>query len=448
MSRRHHQTPKIADPVADRLFTGEEERTGLVPLALLALVAGGVAGLIGACFRYLLEHGDDVRDSVITWARGYGLAGLAVMMVLAAAATALAAFLVRRFSPEASGSGIPHVEAVLHGNAPPTTLRLVVVKFVGGILAIGSGLALGREGPTVQMGASIAHYIGTIFHRSAADARILLAAGAGAGLATAFNAPIAGSIFVLEELVRRFDTRITIATLGTSAAAIAVLRVILGDQPDFAIEALPYSEFSTLPAYLVLGLFVGLLGVAYNRAIVGTLAAANSMTNIPVEARAAAIGAAIALVAWFAPTWVGGGDPITEQALAGTTALAILPAFFAVRFILGAVSYAAGTPGGLFAPLLVLGAQAGLLFGHFATRWFPVAGTDPAAYAVTGMAAFFTAVVRCPVTGIILVIELTASDTQLLSMLAACFTAMLVPTLTGNPPIYDSLGQLPTGDKK
>jgi CIC family chloride channel protein len=121
--------------------------------------------------------------------------------------------------------------------------------------------------------------------------------------------------------------------------------------------------------------------------------------------------------------------------------LAILPVMFAVRFALGAVSYAAGTPGGLFAPMLVLGAQAGLFYGTYAARWFPQLASDPASFAVTGMAAFFTATVRAPVTGIILVIELTASDTQLLAMLAACFTAMLVPTLVGNRPIYDSLGE-------
>jgi CIC family chloride channel protein len=119
----------------------------------------------------------------------------------------------------------------------------------------------------------------------------------------------------------------------------------------------------------------------------------------------------------------------------------MLPALFALRFALGAVSYAAGTPGGLFAPLLVLGAQAGFFYGTFAARWFPQLAHDPASFAVTGMAAFFTATVRAPVTGIILVIELTASDTQLLAMLAACFTAMLVPTLAGNRPIYDSLGE-------
>jgi len=140
---------------------------------------------------------------------------------------------------------------------------------------------------------------------------------------------------------------------------------------------------------------------------------------------------------------VGGGDPITSHALHSNVVFTLLPAVFALRFALGAVSYAAGTPGGLFAPMLVLGAQAGLFFGTYACQWFPAAGNNPVAYAVTGMAAFFTATVRAPVTGIILVIELTASDTQLLSMLAACFTAMLVPTLTGNPPIYDSLGKRP-----
>ena len=195
-----------------------------------------------------------------------------------------------------------------------------------------------------------------------------------------------------------------------------------------------------MPAYLVLGLFIGVLGIAYNRAILGDTRRRQRHEGCPRRSprrrhrrdhRESSPGS---LPLGSAAATTSPNKPSRP------TAIAILPAFFAVRFALGAVSYAAGTPGGLFAPMLVLGAQAGLFFGYFATRWFPVAGTDPTAYAVTGMAAFFTAVVRCPVTGIILVIELTASDTQLLSMLAACFTAMLVPTLAGNPPIYDSLG--------
>ena len=144
---------------------------------------------------------------MITWAHAIKLVGLPLVIAAAAAATALAAWLVRRFAPHAAGSGIPHVEAVIQRDLSPAGPSLVLVKFVGGVLAIGSGLALGREGPTVQMGASVAELIGRVFKRRRPDAQVLLAAGAGAGLATAFNAPIAGAVFVLEELVRRFDTR-------------------------------------------------------------------------------------------------------------------------------------------------------------------------------------------------------------------------------------------------
>jgi CIC family chloride channel protein len=153
-----------------------------------------------------------------------------------AAAIAVAAWLVRRFSTHASGSGIPHVEAVLKQELPPAPLSLVPVKFVGGGLAIGSGLALGREGPSVQMGASVAHLVGKLFQRDWPDCRVLLAAGAGAGLATAFNAPIAGAVFVLEELVRHFETRIAIAALGASATAMSVARLFIGEQPEFSVD--------------------------------------------------------------------------------------------------------------------------------------------------------------------------------------------------------------------
>ncbi|MEX0642563.1 MAG: H(+)/Cl(-) exchange transporter ClcA [Pirellulales bacterium] len=423
-----------------------DERGSLTVLALLSLLAGAASGLIGALFRWALQQADQWRDALITWTHGNNLfssrfLGCILVMALAAAACWLAAWLVRRFAPDATGSGIPHVEAVLNDKLPPAPYILLPVKFVGGLLAIGAGLALGREGPTVQMGASIAHLVGHLFRRNAADARILLAAGAGAGLATAFNAPIAGSVFVLEELMRRFDTRITIATLGASAAAISVSRLILGVAPDFSVAPLSYPTLESLPLFLVLGICLGLLGVGYNVAIVGALAAADRLRSIRVEVRAAAVGAAVGLLAWFVPEWVGGGDNITQRTLNGEVLLATLPVVFALRFVLGAASYSAGTPGGLFAPLLVLGAQSGLFFGTLANNWLPSAAISPTAFAVTGMAAFFTAVVRAPVTGIILVIELTSSDSQLLSMIAACFTAMLIPTLVGNPPIYDSLGR-------
>jgi CIC family chloride channel protein len=197
-----------------------------------------------------------------------------------------------------------------------------------------------------------------------------------------------------------------------------------------------------MPAHLALGIVAGLIGVAYNRTILGALRATEMAVRYPVELRAAVIGAAVGLVAWFAPGLVGGGDAITQRMVGGTAAVTMFGMVFALRFALGAISYAARTPGGLFAPMLVLGSQSGLLFGTLCSRWLPSAAAHPTEYAVVGMAALFTAVVRAPLTGIILAIELTGSFTLLLPMLAACFAAMLVPTLLHDPPIYDSLRDL------
>ena len=416
-----------------------QSKGSLIALVLLALVVGVVAGLVGAVFRITLERADRLRDGLIVWAHGEALAGFLFIIGLSAVATLIAAWLARRFSPHASGSGIPHVEALLHGQIPPAPYGLVPVKFVGGVLAIGSGLALGREGPSVQMGASIAHFVGQMFRRDWPDCRVLIAAGAGAGLATAFNAPIAGAIFVLEELIQKFEHRIAIAALAASATAIAVARTLLPDAPDFVVAPLSYGAPETRPLFFVLGGVIGLLAIAYNNTLLAAIAAAERLRRLPVEARAGLIGAAVGALGWFAPTLIGGGDAITQRTLANIETLTLIPIAFLVRFLLGAISYAASTPGGLFAPLLTLGAQSGLLFGtacHFA---FPAVDIQPEAFAVVGMAAFFTGVIRAPLTGIVLVTEMTASVTMLLPMLGACCVAMLVPTLMRNAPIYDSL---------
>src|SRR5262249_27279875 len=182
---------------------------------------------IGVTFRFALQWADRLRGTVIAWAHGGAFAGFLFVIVLCAVGTAVAAWLVRRYSPHAAGSGIPHVESVVDGELSPAPYRLIPVKFFGGLLAIGSGLALGREGPSVQMGASVAHFLARLVRRNEEGCRSVLAAWAGSGLATAFNAPIAGAVFVLEELVRRFDIRIAIVTFGASTGAIAVARLFL-----------------------------------------------------------------------------------------------------------------------------------------------------------------------------------------------------------------------------
>jgi CIC family chloride channel protein len=420
-----------------------EWREGLWEIGLTSLVVGGGVGLVSASFRFLLDGADRLRDRLLAWAHGHSIFGFLFVVCLCASATALAAWLVRRFSPNASGSGIPHVENVLLRKAPPAPFTLILVKFIGGLLAIGSGLALGREGPSVQMGATVGHLCGEGFGLEWRTRRVLLAAGAGAGLAAAFNAPVAGAVFVLEELVREFELHIAIAALGASATAIWVSQAILGPAPDFHVEELAFADPETSPLYFLFGALAGGAAVFYSRALLGALALAQRIDRIRPGLTAALMGVIVAAVAWFGPDLVGGGSPLTQRALLERQALAPLAAVFLLRLALAVGSYATATPGGIFAPMLVLGAQLGSLYGSVCKSLFAgVFFIQPTGFAVVGMAAFFVAVVRAPLTGIVLVTEMTADATLLLPMLAASFTAMIVPTFAGQPPIYDSLREL------
>lgn len=432
--------PTEHDPAGEVASSGDAlEQSGLLSLSALALIVGGLAGVVGAAYRLSLESADRLRGVVIGWAQGEGLSGLVTVVAICAASAYVAAWMVRRLSPHASGSGIPHVEAVLHGLAPPADFILLPVKFVGGVLAIGSGLALGREGPSVQIGAVIGHLVGAASRRDWRDCRALLAAGAGAGLATAFNAPMAGAVFVLEELVQKFEHRIALAALAASSTAIATAHVILGDSLEFSLPRLHYPEPAIGPLFFILGAAMGFLGVFYNWLLLRTLAFYDSVSRAPVEWRAAATGAVVGAVAWCAPGLVGGGGTITQAALSGSQDIFILPFVLLLRFGLGSASYAAGTPGGLFAPMLALGALAGLFFGVICGLLLPGLDIEPQAFAVVGMTALFTAAVRAPLTGMALVTEMTGSAVLLLPMLAACFVAMLTPTVLRSAPIYESL---------
>ncbi len=427
--------PETGDIGADAAF----DRADLLVTSALALAVGALAGVVGALYRLSLEAADRFRGVVVTFAQAEGLLGFTLLVAICAAAAFVAAWMVRRFSPHASGSGIPHVEAVLRGTAAPADFILLPVKFIGGVLAIGSGLALGREGPSVQIGAVIGHLVGRASGRGWEDCRALLAAGAGAGLATAFNAPMAGAVFVLEELVQKFEHRSALTALAASSTAIATAHFILGDALEIRLPPLDYPAPAVGPLFFVLGLVMGLLGIFYNWLLVRTLTFYESFSQTPIEFRAAATGALVGVLAWCAPGLVGGGEVITQAAVSGAQNIFILPFVLLLRFGLGSASYAAGTPGGLFAPMLALGALAGLLFGVVCGLLAPGLGVQPQAFAVVGMTALFTAAVRAPLTGIVLATEMTGSAVLLLPMLAACFTAMLAATVLRCPPIYESL---------
>ncbi|RNI23238.1 ClC family H(+)/Cl(-) exchange transporter [Flexivirga caeni] len=408
----------------------------LLSFAVAAAVVGALTGLAAASFRLLLTWLSDRRTGMAGWTHHHWWAA-PLFVVGCSAATAVAAWLVRRVEPHAEGSGIPRVEAVVEGRTEPGRFRILPVKYAGGLLSIGAGLALGREGPSVQMGGNIAVIVAKLTRHRDTHLRLLVAGGAAAGLATAFNAPIAGGVFVLEELVKRFDPKATIATLIASAAGFASAHLLNPDGTEFHVTHLPDPQLSQSGWIALLGLLCGFAGASYNIGIMRALRIADG-SRWPAEVRGALIGAGVGILALLAPTLVGGGDNLTQDALLGTGALAAVIGVFALRWVLGVVSYAACTPGGLFAPMLVLGTHLGLALGLVA-RHFDSGAPQPAALALIGMAAFFTASVHAPVTGIVLASEMTGTTTLLPPTLGACAIAMTLAMAMRTTGIYDLL---------
>jgi chloride channel protein, CIC family len=414
-----------------------EGAESLIGFVLAAAAVGVLTGFSAATFRLLLEQGARLRASLTGWSHSHWW-GLIVVVLVCTATTTVAAALVHRIEPHAEGSGIPRVEAVADGRVRPDRFRILPVKYIGGLLAISGGLALGREGPSVQMGGTAAVIVASLTRRNLADLRVLVAAGAAAGLATAFNAPIAGGVFVLEELLKRFDPRTTIATLVASASGFVAAHLLVESRYDFDMKTLPDPRFVEYGWILGIGVVTGLLAVLYNGAVMAALRRADA-SRWPKEARAAVTGALVGLLVWKAPDLVGSGDGLTQKALHGHGALLAVAGVFALRFGLGVVSYAAATPGGLFAPMLVLGSQAGLIVGLVAVHLTPHAVPSLPACALIGMAAFFTASVHAPVTGLILATEMTGNTNQLPPMLGACAVAMLIAVALRSAPIYERL---------
>ncbi len=429
-------------PRANRLVSGlrrrHERRRRLFPRALL--VGAGV-GLVSSFFRAAVDRGEDLRAALLGRLHPFGGVGFLAFMLLGAAAVALSVFAVRRFAPAAAGSGIPNLKAVLHRARPMGGVRLIAVKFFGGATAITAGLALGREGPTIQMGGALGSLLSRRSRSTAHERQVMIAAGAGAGLAAAFNAPLAGLIFVLEEVQKNFAPGIFTATFIASVTADSVSRVLFGQRAVFPTVPVAAPALAAIPLFALLGVGAGLLAVAFNRGLLATMRATDRLDLRGRVGFAALIGAGVAGIAWLEPGLVGGGGRLVEQAIAGKGLVQILLGLVLLRFVLTLASYGTGAPGGIFAPLLVLGSQAGLTLGLVVAATLPALGVTPAAWAVVGMAALFAGTVRAPLTGIVLMLEMTESYSLMLPLLVASFAAQWVADLLREPPIYDALLQ-------
>ena len=413
-----------------------QQRRRLFPRAALV---GLIAGLVAALFRAALAAGDSLRNGLITWSHQFPWWGWIFPVAFSVAGAVIALLLVINFAPETSGSGIPHIKGVMHRLRTMQWSRILPIKFIAGALGISGGLALGREGPTVQMGGAVGDAVSSLLKASAGERRTLIAAGAGAGLAAAFNAPLAGVIFVLEEIQRDFHPSVFGAAFLAAAISDIVVRFLSGGRPVFSVPAYSTPPLASLPFFALLGILAGLLGVAFNRSLLSALDGFASLKGKWKLGGIAIVGAVVGLIGWFAPIAIGDGHVLAELVLTGGLALAVIPLYFALRFVMSISSYASGTAGGIFAPLLALGALLGLAIGQIAHAIAPAAVPEAAVFAVVGMAAYFAAIVRAPLTGIALIVEMTGNYQQMLPLLVACFCAYAVAELMKDLPIYEAL---------
>ncbi|MEU9145512.1 ClC family H(+)/Cl(-) exchange transporter [Streptomyces sp. NPDC048349] len=405
----------------------------------VAAVAGCLVGLVGGSFRWCLARAEDLYGSLLSASEGLGGAGWLLPVAVTATGAAAACAIARRV-PAAAGSGIQEVEAVWRGEAPPRAWRIIPARYAGGVIAMGSGLLLGREGPTVHMGAVIGAEAGRRTRLGARDITLLHTSLAGAGLAVAFTAPLGGLLFVCEEVAGAVRPRLVLLTLIGTATAVGCSGLVLGSGPVLPVAHVVGPSLAYLPAFLLFGAATGVLGAGYNRLVIGLLAWCDHVRRVGPVARAAVIGAVVGLLLYADPLLGGGGEQVSERLLHGDVPVVpVLAGYLVVRFAAGPLSYAAGAPGGLFAPLLALGAVWGALVHGLALPLLP--DGDPAAvsFALTGMAALFSAVVRAPLTGIVLTVEITGSTALLVPLLTACFAATLTADRIGSTPIYDSL---------
>ncbi len=418
------------------LGAGEVRRRQII---LKALLVGVVAGTLASSFRLALSWSEAARVRLVEGFPGW--ISLPVALAAGAIGGGLAVWLVRRYAPHAAGSGIPNLQSVLRREAEPEWRRLLPVKFIGGVLGIGGGLALGREGPTVQMGGATGFMVSEWFKVKAGEGerRALISAGAGAGLAAAFNAPLAGLIFVLEELHGNFTPVMFVAAFLASVSADVVSRLMVSESPVFHIAGLASPGVAALPWAAILGVAMGGLGVTFNRCLLATIGLRERLLRWPALAVGAAAGAFVGFVGWTVPGLAGSGSELVQMSLSGRIAVSLLPLFLVARFSLTMTSYASGAAGGIFAPLLVLGALSGLWFGTGVQGLVGPEVMTPTAFCVLGMGALFTAIVRAPLTGIILMLELTGTYGFMLPLLVSCLAAYGVAEALGNTPIYEAL---------
>ncbi len=424
----------------------QRDKTPLAVL-LMAAVVGTLAGLIGVAFEKSVNWGQNLRIGALVEVADHWFLVWPLAFILSALLAMVGYFLVRRFAPEAGGSGIPEIEGALEELRPVRWWRVLPVKFIGGMGTLGAGMVLGREGPMVQLGGNLGRMVVDVFRMRSPEARhTLLATGAAAGLSAAFNAPLAGILFIIEEMRPQFRYNlISIKAVFTGVImATIVFRIFNGDKAVIEVGKLSNAPVNTLWLYLILGMIFGCVGPLFNTLVLRTqdmfqrLHGGNIKKWVLIGGL---IGGSCGVLGLIQPAASGGGFNLIPIAAAGNFSVGLLLFIFIARVITTLLCFSSGAPGGIFAPMLALGTLLGTAFGMAATPLFPAYHLDAGTFAIAGMGALLAASVRAPLTGIVLVLEMTDNYQLILPMIITCLGATLLAQFLGGKPLYSTILQ-------
>lgn len=439
--QRTHPAIRIRELLSKRYYEAQQK---LMPgLLFKAVFVGMLTGVIGMLFRVSVDRLVRAREILSLSVQPIAVLGWLVPTVLSALMVAGTFLIMRRVAPETGGSGIPQIEGYLDGLLPIRWLPVLLIKYLGGLLALGSGMVLGREGPTIQMGGSVGKAVGDCTKTTTEQIRVLVSAGAGAGLTAAFNAPLAGILFVIEEMRPEFQDRISSIRAVTLASIMAsvVIRTFQGQGSSMKMSLLAAPPLRSYWAFVVLGVCLGFIGYLFNIFLIRSLDWFSSRRGISFSLTGLYVGAAIGFVGWLYPVLSGGGDGTIFWAFNTEEPGYILFAVFLARFGLTMFSYGSGAPGGIFAPMLALATSFSLAFAQQAHSWFQLPGSLPApdVLAVAGMGALVAATVRAPLTAVMLTAEMTGNYLLILPLLLTCVTSTVTAHALGGEPIYSVL---------
>jgi CIC family chloride channel protein len=420
----------MAGSLIKRWAAFSRQREEQVFLALTLLI-GALVGLAVVAFIVLTEH---------TGMRLYPVGSAAWRRVLIPIAGSLAmGYLLARYFPNARGSGVPQTKAALFAANGFISLRTVLGKFLCTSTTLASGIPLGREGPSVQVGAGIASVLGRWLGLRPEKVKALLPVGASAAIAAAFNTPMAAVLFSLEEVMGDLNAPILGSVVLASATSWAVLRLLLGNNPLFHVPQYELVSPLEFAIYAILGVAGGLLSAAFTSLL---LKIRKHFLLLPIKTRwwhPVTGGILVGLMGWFVPQALGVGYSYVGDALNGNMALKLMALLVVLKLVGVAASYGSGNAGGIFGPSLFMGAMLGGTIGSIAHHFLPLSTAAPGAYALVGMGALFAGVVRAPMTSVLMIFEMTHDYAVIVPLMIANLASLFISSRLQKQPIYEAL---------